>query len=289
MFGVLRSAFPAAALAATIALAPAAHAGSLKDDAGVVVDWSGAYVGIHAGGAWSQIDNELTDPALLVFLLDAVGAPTSSRHDVDGFLAGGHAGIQRQFGHWVIGAEASFSGGKLDGRAASDFGGSINFGGGSLEWDGTSSTESKISNLFTVVGRLGYAWDRWHAYAKGGFASAEIDVRASADVAFAFCGIACIPLGSIGGTYSSSERHNGFVVGAGLEYMITQNVVVGLEYSYTDLEAKTHNGPTSLSVNGTALGSVDSRMRVDPDAIHAVTARLSFKFGGPAETYETYK
>jgi hypothetical protein len=71
--------------------------------------------------------------------------------------------------------------------------------------------------------------------------------------------------------------------------MITQNVVVGLEYSYTDLEAKTHNGPTSLSVNGTALGSVDSRMRVDPDAIHAVTARLSFKFGGPAEAYETYK
>jgi len=289
MFGVLRSALSAAALVATLALAPAAHAGSLKDDSGIVVDWSGAYAGIHVGAAWSQIDTELTDPVLLVFLLDALGGPTSARHDVDGFLAGGHVGIQRQFGRWVIGAEASFSGGKLDGRATSDFGGNINFGGGSFEWDGTSSTESKISALLTVVGRLGYAWDRWHAYAKGGFASAEIDVRASTDVDFAFCGIACIPLASIGGAYSSSERHNGFVLGAGLEYMITPNVVFGLEYSYTDLEAKTHNGSTSLSVNGAPLGTVDSRMRVDPEAIHAVSARLSFKFGGPAETYETYK
>ena len=98
-----------------------------------------------------------------------------------------------------------------------------------------------------------------------------------------------MPLASIGGAYSSSERHNGFVVDAGVEYMITQNVVFGLEYSYTGLEAKTHDGPTSLSVNGAPLGTVGSRMRVDPDAIHAVTARLSFKFGGPTESYETYK
>jgi len=289
MFGVLHSALPAAAFAAAVVFTPPAQAGGLKDDPGIVVDWSGAYVGIHAGGAWSTIDHELTDPALLVFLLDAVGAPTSARTDVDGFLAGGHIGIQRQFGRWVIGAEASFSDGKLDGRTSSDFGGNINFGGGSLEWDGTSSTHSKIGELFTVVGRLGYAWDRWHAYGKGGFASAKIDVSASADVEFAFCGLACIPLASIGGAYASSERHNGFVLGAGVEYMITQDVVFGLEYSYIDLEAKTHDGPTSIAVNGAPLGTIDSRMRVDPDAIHAVTARLSVKFGGPSGTHASYK
>jgi hypothetical protein len=71
--------------------------------------------------------------------------------------------------------------------------------------------------------------------------------------------------------------------------MVGRNVVLGLEYSYIDLQAKTHEGLTSIAVNGTPLGTIDSRMRVDPDAIHAITARLSFKFGGPAETYESYK
>lgn len=289
MFRVLRSALAASAFAASVAFSHSVQAGGLKDSSGVIVDWSGLYVGIHAGGGWSRINNELTDPALLVFLLDGLGAPTSSRHDIDGFLAGGHIGVQRQFGRWVIGAEATFSGGKLDGRTSSDFGGNINFGFGSLEWDGSSSTQSKVNELFTIVGRLGYASDRWHTYAKAGFASARIDVLAATDIDFAVCLRACIPLGNIGGAYSSSERHNGFVLGAGLEYMMTQNVVLGLEYSYIDLQAKTHEGLTSIAINGAPLGAIDSKMRVDPDAIHAITARLSLKFGGPPETHASYK
>lgn len=284
----LRSALPAAFVVA-LAFCPSADAGGLKDDDGIIVDWSGVYVGVHAGGAWSGINSQLTDPALLVSLLDGIGAPTSARHDIDGLLAGGHIGIQRQFGRWVIGAEASYSGGKLDGRTASDFGGNINFGFGSLDWDGSSSSQAKIGDLITVVGRLGYAWDRWHAYAKGGYASAKIDVRASADVEFAFCGLACTPLASIGGSYHSSERHNGFVLGAGVEYMITQNVTLGVEYSYIDLGAKTHDGPTAISLNGAPLGTLDSRMRVDPDAVHAVTARLTVMLGSRSEPYASYK
>jgi hypothetical protein len=36
------------------------------------VNWSGLYVGVHAGYGWSDVDQEITDPAIVV------GAPRLS-------------------------------------------------------------------------------------------------------------------------------------------------------------------------------------------------------------------
>ena len=38
--------------------------------------------------------------------------------------------------------------------------------------------EHKITNLFTVGPRLGYAWDRWMIFATGGYASADLKTAA---------------------------------------------------------------------------------------------------------------
>lgn len=275
----VRSAFAAALFVGGLSFASLAQAGSLKDEPpGVRTDWSGVYLGLHAGAGWSKSGSELVDPPALLTLMDAIGIPSSSSHDLDGFLAGGQVGIQRQFGGLVLGIEASFSGGRLDGSSSTAFGGSIGipplFG---ATWDGETTSTTKVGEIFTATGRVGYASDRWLTYVKGGYATAEVSQSSVTGVDVSLCGLGvCLPA-SGGGSTRSDARHHGWVIGGGLEYMITSNVSFGIEYNYIDLGAKTHSGVTTIDVDGVGSGSFDSRTRVDMDAIHAVYARLNFK------------
>ena len=237
---------------------------------GTVVDWSGLYVGLHAGYAWSDVDVELREPGGVVAALEFLGAPTGARHDLDGFLGGGHIGIQHQWGRWVLGVEAALSIADLRDRSTEAFAGEVF---PLAAWAGESSFRTEVDNFMSIAGRLGYAHDRWLVYAKGGFATAAIRTRGNVD------GEGCIVIlcSDFGGSFSSRERHNGWLAGAGLEYMITPNLIVGLEYSYTDLGARTHTGSGTFDIDGPFSG--ETRVRVDPDAIHAVTARVSIKLG----------
>lgn len=272
-----------AAIISVLAVAAPVQAGSLKDEpAGVRVDWSGLYLGIHGGGGWSKSSSELAGPAGLQTLVDLVGIPDSSSHDLDGFLAGGHVGLQGQFGGLVLGVEASFTGGRLRDSSTTAFDGVLGIppilG---ATWDGETTSSTKIGEIFTATGRIGYAWDRWLGYVKGGYASAKVSNTSvtGVDVTGCFLGT-CAPLGSGGGSTRSDARHDGWVVGGGFEYMITPNVTLGLEYNYIDLGSKTHNGVTTIDVTGVGSGSFDSSTRVDVEAIHAVYARLNVKVGG---------
>jgi outer membrane immunogenic protein len=243
-----------------------------------VVDWSGLYVGLHAGYAWSDVDVELREPGGAVTALEFFGAPTGASHDLDGFLGGGHIGIQHQWGRWVLGVEAALSFADLRDRSTEPFAGQETLLGFPVAfWAGESSFRTEVDNFMSIAGRLGYAHDRWLVYAKGGFATAAI--RTSGSVDGGFCAI-ILGCGDLGGSFSSRERHNGWLAGAGLEYMITPNLIVGLEYSYTDLGARTHTSSGPLfEIEGGAIFSGETRVRVDPDAIHAVTARVSIKLG----------
>ena len=273
---VMRKSLLALCIVGGLAVAPgtaSAHA------PGTVVDWSGLYVGLHAGYAWSDVDVELREPGGAVDALEFLGAPTGARHDLDGFLGGGHIGLQHQWGRWVLGVEAALSFGDLRDRSTDAFAGSASILFLETEWAGQSSFRTEIDNFASIAGRLGYAHDRWLVYAKGGLATAAIKSRGSVD------GEACaelfgFPLGcsDFGGSFSSRERHYGWLAGGGLEYMITPNLIVGLEYSYMDLGARTHTGSGTLDLDGTTF-SGETRVRVDPDAIHAVTARVSIKLG----------
>ena len=269
----MRKSLLALCIAGGLAVAPgtaSAHA------PGTVVDWSGLYVGLHAGYAWSDVDVELREPGAAVTILEGLGAPTGARHDLDGFLGGGHIGIQHQWGRWVLGVEAALSVSDQRDRSTEPFAGQVTFLGFPIaEWAGESSFRTEIDNFMSIAGRLGYAHDRWLVYAKGGFATAAIRSRGSVDGEFCAIFVGC---GDFGGSFSSRERHNGWLAGAGLEYMITPNLIVGLEYSYMDLGARTHSGSGTLDLDG-ATFSGDTRVRVDPDAIHAVTARVSIKLG----------
>ena len=271
-----------AAVVGGLVLALPVQAGSLKDEpAGVRVDWSGLYLGIHGGGGWTKSANELAGPGGLQTLVDLIGIPDSSSYDLEGFLAGGHVGLQRQFGGLVLGVEASFTGGRLRGSSTSAFDGALLFppilG---ATWDGETTSSTKVGEIFTATGRIGFASDRWLGYVKGGYASADVSHSSTTGVDVNACFLGCVPVGSGGGSSRSDDRHHGWVVGGGFEYMINPNVTFGIEYNYIDLGAKTHSGVTTIDVTNVGSGSFASSTRVDVDAIHAVYARLNFKVGG---------
>jgi outer membrane immunogenic protein len=225
-----------------------------------VFDWSGVYVGGHLGVAWGDVD--WSGPEIATYVR---GGGIS--HELDeGSLAGAHLGFNHQFGRWVGGAEVSLSGGDVEGSSENE----IRFG----TRTGDIATKTEIDNLFLATVRLGYAFDRTLAYVKGGYASADVNLRAAGELGPRI--VDELPVGQpmdVG--FSSGERQAGFTIGGGIEYALTKGVVFGLEYNRVDLGNSTHVG--FATVDGDPVTAVP--VRVEPDVLHVAMARLSLKFG----------
>jgi uncharacterized cupin superfamily protein/opacity protein-like surface antigen len=123
----------------------------------VLYDWSGAYVGFNIGGVWADVDR---------FYPQAIGGALSATSRTEDVIYGFHAGAQWQWGQWVLGVETSLSAGfrEMQGSVALP----------TPPFAADTSAYNKITNLFTVGPRLGYAWDRFMIYGTGGYASADI-------------------------------------------------------------------------------------------------------------------
>jgi opacity protein-like surface antigen len=85
-------------------------------------------------------------------------------------------------------------------------------------------------------------------------------------------------------TGSTEKRHNGFALGGGFDWMIWKNVSFGVDYTYVNLGSETHSG--TLNGDLTFCGECgfdftkDYKIKVDPDDIHYVNARLTLHFNG---------
>src|SRR3979411_3264813 len=129
----------------------------------VYYDWTGAYIGFNAGGVWNDVTRVFNGPSNGVI---GNGVGNTRTNDSDGIF-GFHAGAQWQWGAWVLGAEAALSGCFRECRSTSGVLQTPTF---------TPNTfgEHKITNLFTVGPRLGYAWDRLMIFATGGWAAGQL-------------------------------------------------------------------------------------------------------------------
>jgi outer membrane immunogenic protein len=126
---------------------------------------------------------------------------------------------------------------------------------------------TSINSLFTVTGRLGYSFSPgWLGYVKGGYASAKVDTA----------GVTNPPVAGLLLNWNTSQWHDGFVVGVGGEYKITQNITLGLEYDYVGLSTSDHVGP----VSGGAITADNQIVHRVNGNIQSVMARLNFLFGG---------
>jgi outer membrane immunogenic protein len=148
----------------------------------------------------------------------------------EGGFGGGQIGYNAVFGRLLAGVEADVQ--------AADIGDSAGFGAVStnIDWFGT------------VRGRLGFVSDRTLIYATAGYAWA--DVESSFNTA--------------GFGITESDVLDGYVLGGGIEYALTDNWSAKMEYQYVDLEDR-------------RLGIAGDSTRIDPD-FHSVRAGLNYRF-----------
>lgn len=204
-------------------------------------NWSGFYVGMHAGGAWGhQHDNQSEE-------FDSGdgsgdGSATNSSgdaFDLDGFIGGVHVGHNWQNDSFVYGIEGDFDVTSIKG--GTDF----NYSGGPA-----GNIALKSDWQASLRARAGYAVDTWLFYATGGVALAHAKLSATDGET----------------TVSDKNTHVGWTVGAGIEKAFTPNLLGRLEARYTDFGKKTYD-----------LGDFGSSIRSDWHQV-SVTVGLSYKF-----------
>jgi outer membrane immunogenic protein len=209
-------------------------------------NWSGFYIGGNFGYGNTDADwtNKESSPAATFF--DAVPGDTFS-HGMSGIMGGGQIGYNYQAGQWVFGIEAM-----LDAAAIK---GSYDYTSAFAAAD--DQFEARIDSLLTVTARLGYAWDNVLFYGKAGIATARIKASVTDDVP-AFTGAG-----------NDSQWRTGPTVGVGIEYGITRNLSLAVEYDYT------HLGSGSYQLGGGAGSYV---WDVDVRNISQVTGKLNYRF-----------
>jgi len=242
----MKSAFVglASGVALTLSAVSASADGGYRGGAVVApYNWSGLYVGVNAGYGWSDADWQ--GPAAFF------GVNTFST-DPRGGLVGGHIGYQHQWGHIVAGVEVSYDKAWLRDTVV-----------GPVPVFPADSFKTEINDLLLIVGRLGYATHNFLLYGKAGFASGEVELS----------GVSGAPVAGV--TFNQSERLTGWTAGAGVEFMLSRNLILGVEYNYVRLD----NEGFDMRSGGTVVG-IPLFVNLDDVRIHTAMARLSYKFGG---------
>jgi outer membrane immunogenic protein len=212
-------------------------------------DWSGVYVGVHAGygGGMKDWNDEGFDFA------------------ARGFLGGGQVGINKQIGSLVFGLELDGSWANLN-HAQTLTENIPTFG-----FTGSLSATSRIEGLATFAGRAGLAADRWFVYAKGGLALAHETHSLNSTVN----DVGVVSSESL----SASDDRWGPMFGVGAEYALGGNWSVKAEYDYIRFGTRS---PT-FTGSGTNAG-VTTPIRFDAEieqtAIHLAKVGVNYRFGG---------
>jgi outer membrane immunogenic protein len=249
-FGML--ALPA--MAADMAPAPAYYKAPVPVP---VCIWCGFYVGVNAGGGWSDDSVNVggypifanpaaaaTGPLLAASVLGTSGSFGTKG---SGFIGGGQIGYNWQFGAWVAGVETDFQGASINGSNNTSTSVVPGPGVGPQAIVTGISTSSKLDYLGTVRGRLGYTvTPSLLLYGTGGLAYGEVSSTTS--IGQQDTG----PIGVVATTNlpyassaSASSTRAGWTAGAGLEWMFMPRWSVKAEYLHYDLGSTSYNNTLS--------------------------------------------
>lgn len=229
--------------------------GNSKDDHLTTAKWSGAYIGIHGGYSWADIDYPGQPPYVPTPVPPGVdsGPP---RPSLEGGLVGGQIGYNFQFSKLVLGVEADWSFADLD----------------ATEADGNFIRQNyEIDSFGSVRGRIGFALGHLLPYATGGWAWADTRFNQTCNPgapSTTHCG------STKAGTYSKTDDQvvDGFVYGGGVEAALSESWSLRAEYLRYDFDKQSYNLGTAP--NGYALGTKTLEHDVD-----VVRAAVSYRFG----------
>lgn len=203
-------------------------------------NWTGVYAGLQGGYSWGTDTTRELLTANRAFINAFEYHPSSA-------FGGAHAGFNFQMGSIVLGIEGDVeyinarSGFQDPSRVRSpnDPGGLVRV---QQDWQAS------------VRARIGYAFDRVMVYGTGGVAFTEFD--------YAYFN----PLAGFGegGTFSRT----GWTVGGGVNYALTNNLILGVDYRYTDY------GKFDYVANSAFLGLTAEQS----PTTHAVRGSIAYKF-----------
>ena len=199
-----------------------------------VWSWTGLYLGLEGGWGWGGED--FTDNS-------ATGIPpgTAINQQPTGEIFGGIFGYRYQTGQFVFGVEGTAAWANL--RDA-------------VSPSATVTDNFKLHSLYTATGQVGWAFNQALPYLKGGWAGSSVNTSI---------------VTTAGGLASQTQTDNGWTVGAGLDYAILQNLVLGVEYDHIDLNY------SAFQVIG-ILGKTYVVQNPSRLTIEQVVGRLTYKF-----------
>jgi outer membrane immunogenic protein len=222
-------------------------------------DWSGFYVGANGGGAWSRKCWDAVPFTIdLGFVPPFTIAGPEGCHTASGATAGGQVGYRWQKAAWVFGVEAQGNWADLTGSNASQLALMAGFG-----------NRTRIDAIGLFTGQVGYSWNSFLLYVKGGAAVTHDKYEG-----FLTQAIVPLPAGLI--SDRGSETRWGGVVGIGGEYAFTRNWSFALEYDHLFMGER----DVRLTYDPNFIAALNHNERIRQD-VDMVTARVNYRFGGP--------
>jgi outer membrane immunogenic protein len=164
-------------------------------------DHSGCYIGLTGGYGWGQGD---VSAEIEMYSEDG-------KSDLGGGMIGGLAGCNFSVGNGlVLGVAGDMSWAHIDGNADLS----------NADGDSGYGVDVGVDWLGTARAVIGYEFGNAMIYGTGGLAVAGVGVD--------------LHLDGTGHIESDNSTQYGWTIGAGLNYMITDNVMIGAEYLYAD-------------------------------------------------------
>jgi len=238
----------------------------------VAYSWTGCHAGGHVGAGWDR--TTYSDPGTLL-----AGAPVQNFSPVDTafsvksgprFLGGVQAGCDYQFDNrWVIGIGGDVSWTDLKSVGNTPFNDPF-FAGKNVPFS------SRTDYIATLTGRVGYSWDRFLVYGKGGAAYAH-DKYDVGTVGINEAALSCFAFGAGCGSNGKIDRW-GWTAGVGVEWAFAPNWSAMIEYDHYGFDART----VSMGVSSNpGFVVTPANLRVGHD-IDAVKVGINYRFWSPA-------
>lgn len=213
-------------------------------------NWSGFYIGAHAGDGWGTTQSTAILSGALLGAPAGFNLPVSSQ-TFNGFLGGFQGGYNWQTGVFVVGVEGDFSFAGLQGNAPCLVVLNCNV---RHDWVGD------------ITGRVGVlAFDRALVYIKGGAAWAD----ANYSISNTFGGA------SISG--SASTTRFGGLLGFGVEYPFLPRWTAKLEYNFISFGNQTVNVPVGITPAVAGVSAVNVPTQIN-ESMHIIKGGVNYHF-----------
>jgi outer membrane immunogenic protein len=228
-------------------------------------NWGGLYIGGNVGYGWGAPSNpglSFVDPGAVANFAGyfAAGGNVTPNLNPSGLIGGGQIGFDWMLSpSLVAGVVTDFQGPGIKDSATNTvtppgFLTSLQSNSEQIDWFGTFRA------------KLGFAQNNWLLYATGGLAYG----RVATSGCICFGTVAGVPLNFTG---SNNTTNVGWAAGAGLNYGLTSNWIVGIEYLYVDLGSASYVETTANP--GAPASSVTINNRA---SVQIARVSLDYKF-----------